>query len=144
MEFLFHGKFYTDSPDWVHTSRVLNEYELMIVDQGTFSAFQCVSSPVPRLVGWAFLWKHSKRVYKKTACKGTCGWIFKIQSKSCPSGERIGTKLWISWEIPVTAFLPGNRHPFKTIFNGIYYGTGQRTSAKHQSFYCSDQQSMWF
>ncbi|GEM_PF-4126201 len=51
MEFLFHGKFYTDSPDWVHTSRVLNEYELMIVDQGTFSAFQCVSSPVPRLVG---------------------------------------------------------------------------------------------
>lgn len=35
MEFLFHGKFYTDSPDWVHTSRVLNEYELMIVDQGT-------------------------------------------------------------------------------------------------------------
>lgn len=49
-----------------------------------------------------------------------------------------------STEIPVTAFLPGNRHPFKTIFNGIYYGTGQRTSAKHQSFYCSDQQSMWF
>ena len=35
MEFLFHGKFYTDSPDWIHISRVLNEYELMIVDQGT-------------------------------------------------------------------------------------------------------------
>lgn len=49
-----------------------------------------------------------------------------------------------STEIPVTAFLPGNRHPFKTIFNGIYYGTGQRTSDKQQSFYCSDQQSMWF
>lgn len=35
MKLLCHGKFYTDTSSWVHIARQLNEYELMIVDQGT-------------------------------------------------------------------------------------------------------------
>lgn len=35
MKLLCHGKFYTATPSWVHIARQLNEYELMIVDQGT-------------------------------------------------------------------------------------------------------------
>ena len=37
LDFLWLGKEATMSPDWIHYSRALHEYELMIIDEGQWT-----------------------------------------------------------------------------------------------------------